>query len=63
LTPAELKALTLAVETLTDQLPEPIRSEVPKQDCPHPKARQVNVIGGKKCLDCGKVKNVQGTWT
>jgi hypothetical protein len=51
------------IEEFLASVPEPIRSEVPKQDCPHPKARQVNVIGGKKCLDCGKVKGIQGTWT
>jgi hypothetical protein len=51
------------IEEFLASVPEPIRSEVPKQDCPHPKPRQVNVIGGKKCLDCGKVKGIQGTWT
>jgi hypothetical protein len=58
----ELEAPFEAVQALVDKLPEPIRSEVPDPTCSHPKARQVNVIGGRKCLDCGKVKGVQGTW-
>jgi hypothetical protein len=30
--------------------------------CTHPKARQVNVIGGKKCMQCGRVKKLNGGW-
>jgi hypothetical protein len=30
--------------------------------CPHPTARQRNVVGGKKCLACGALKKLNGTW-
>jgi hypothetical protein len=30
--------------------------------CSHPVARQRNVVGGKKCLACGEIKKLNGTW-
>jgi hypothetical protein len=36
---------------------------VPPPDCEHPKARQVNIVNGKMCLDCGSRKIRNGDWT
>jgi hypothetical protein len=50
------------VEVMLSNVPEPIRSELPDPECSHPKARQVNVMGGRRCLDCGKLKPTNGAW-
>jgi hypothetical protein len=54
-------ALIRELDQALKDVPEPIRSEVPPADCTHPKPRLVNVIGGKRCLDCWAML-VKGTW-